>query len=306
MPAKRAKQPQGDSTPALRREMRARGEATRPQLARACGLSLVTVNRLMQKLCVAGEMEAVGDVSSGGGRPVQLYRLRRAASWVALLHLRAEGGVLLAELELLDPLGARLRQAGARFAHIEEGTLGSWLEGVLHQVRTRRRLLGITIEAGNTPPLPPTLYGHLAARFACPCRRVSVADALAERREDTLTLCFAEQAAPLATLYRHGVLQACGELAHLPLPADWAALDYEDHTLVEEMVARLLQILCCTLAPTRVVLYGTFWSERLLRRIRYNLSTKLRNTPLPPLSFRRHAPDAAEAALKRLALEVEG
>ncbi len=285
----------------LLREMRSRGEATRPQLARACGLSLVTVNRVVAALCSAGELEPVGEVSSGGGRPVQLYRLRRSASWAALLHLtRAGTGATVARLELYDPLGTPLRQAEARFAHLEESSLDAWLGDLL---RHRRRLLGLTLTTSNTP-LPPTLSQHLAGRCHCPCRHVTAADALADAREGSATLVLAPGHAPLGTLWRNGTRHACGALELLPLPADWHTLDYGDHTLVEEMVARLLLILTCTLSPERFVLYGNFWSERLLRRIRYNLTTKLRSTPLPPLRFRHLTPEATHDALRRLALET--
>ncbi len=285
----------------LQREMRLRGEATRPQLARACGLSLVTVNRMVERLCTMGDIEPVGEVSSGGGRPVQLYRLRRTAAWAALLRVeRTATGILCLRLELLDPLGASLRQEEARFAHLEEGNLGAWLHDILR--RARRRLLGITIE--STAPLPPQLAPHLAQQYGCPCRIVTAADALAEPREGTATLVLSEGAAPLATLCRHGRRQPCGALELLPLPADWFTLNYSDHTLVEEMVARLLLTLSCTLAPECFVLYGSFWTERLLRRIRYNLGTKLQGHPLPPLRFRRLTPEATHNALLRLALEV--
>ncbi len=290
----------------IRQEMRRRGEATRPQLARACGLSLVTVNRVVSQLCAAGDMEAVGEVSSGGGRPVQLYRLCRAASWAALLQIcRAAGGIFTCRLELFDPLGARLRQEEARFAHLEESTMDAWLDGILQRARpVRRRLLGITLMADATP-LPPQLCRHLAGRYACPCPSVSTADALAETREGSTTLILEAGKPPLASHYRNGRRHSCGALELLPLPADWASLDYSDHTLVEEMVSRLLLTLTCTLAPERFVLYGTFWSERLLRRIRYNLSTKLRGTPAPPLRFRRLDDGAAENALRQLALETK-
>ncbi len=287
----------------LQREMRLRGEATRPQLARACSLSLVTVNRMVERLCTMGEIEAAGEVSSGGGRPVQLYRLRRAATWAALLRAQRDaGGILCLRLELLDPLGALLRTEEARFAHMDENNVSAWLHDLLR--RSRRRLLSITIEAGSIP-LPPQLCRNLAEQYNCPCRLVTAADALADEREATATLVLSAGSAPLCTLFRNGRRHGCGALELLPLPADWASLDYSDHTLVEEMVARLLLTLSCTLAPERFVLYGSFWSERLLRRIRYNLATKLQAHPLPSLRFRKLASANTHDVLRRLALEVE-
>ncbi len=285
----------------LRQEMRLRGEATRPQLARACGLSLVTVNRMVKRLCAMGDLEAAGEVSSGGGRPVQLYRLRRTASQAALLRVaRGTGGILVLRLELLDPLGTLLREEEARFAHLDEHNLSAWLHDRLR--RSRRRLLSITIEAGSIP-LPPELCTRLSTEHACPCRLVTVADALADEREATATLVLSAGSSPLCTLFRKGQRHSCGALELLPLPADWASLDDSDHTLVEEMVARLLLTLCCTLAPERFVLYGNFWSERLLHRIRYNLTTKLQGHSLPALRFRRLSAADTHKALHHLALE---
>ncbi len=288
------------STQRIRQEMRTRGEATRPQLARACGLSLVTVNRVVAELCTAGELEAAGEVSSGGGRPVQLYRLCCHATEAALLRIQRNGaGAYSCTLELLDPLGTLLREEEARFAHLEESTLAGWLGG---QLSGTRRLLSISLESGSIP-LPPQLDEQLTRRHRCPCRRVTLADALAEQRENTCTLVLHPGEAPLATHWRQGQRQSSGPLELLTLPADWQSLNYEDHTLVEEMVARLLLTLTCTLAPQRFVLYGNFWNERLLRRLRYNLSTKLRGCTLPALRFRHLSPQTAHTALQRLALE---
>ncbi len=291
----------GESSAMLLAVMRRRGEATRPQLARATGLSLVTVNRAVARLCERGEFEAAGEVPSGGGRPVQLYRLRRSDSWHALLRLVVEphSKRVACRLCLLDPLGQSIREARALFGHLEEKSFDGWLDS---QLRSRRRLRGIVLEAGSTP-LPPGLLAHLAGRYACPARRVSAADALAERRENSLCLCLPRHAPPCASVCRMGRLAACGELSLLPLPSKWGELDYEDHTLVEEMVARLLLILCCTHAPARVDLHADFWSERLLRRIRYNLDTKLQGFPAPSLRFHRLAEAPLTNALQSLAIE---
>ncbi len=289
---------EGESAARLLAAMRLRGEATRPQLARATGLSLVTVNRVVARLCAGGELEAAGEVPSGGGRPVQLYRLRRSDSWYALLRFGNEGARLACRLCLLDPLGQPVKEARALFSHLEEKSLDGWLDA---QLRSRRRLRGITLETGSTP-LPPGLLPHLAGRYACPARRVTAADALAEQREGSLTLCLPRHAPPCATAWRQGSPLPCGELALLPLPTPWSRLDYGDHTLVEEMVARLLLILCCTHAPARLNLHADFWSERLLRRIRYNLATKLRQSPLPTLRFRRLDEGILTPALQGLAV----
>ena len=73
-----------------------------------------------------------------------------------------------------------------------------------------------------------------------------------------------------------------GFLKKRPLPAEWESLDYADHTLVEEMLARLLQLLICTISPAHIDLHADFWNDRLISRLNFNLSTKLRCIDSPP------------------------
>ena len=70
--------------------------------------------------------------------------------------------------------------------------------------------------------------------------------------------------------------------------------------LVEEMLARLLQLLTCTMNPAHIDLHADFWNDRLISRLNFNLSTKLRGIDSPPqLHFATITPDKLSQLLRK-------
>lgn len=281
----------------VRAALRERGEATRPQLAAATGLSAVSVGRAVQQLCASGEAELRGESGAGRGRPAELYRFKAESRIAALFKAERTGNLCTGQLELLDCCGQVKRREEARFALLHAQSL----DDLLDELCEGRRLSAITLSLPSDLT-PSRLAAHLRGRFGCPVRRISRAMALADETEGSLTLYLPPGEAPEACLRRGGRLQPCGRLQLLPLPADWASLDPDDHTLLEEMVARLLLITVCTLAPERLTAYAPFWTERLMNRIRYNFSTKMRGYPAPKLAFRPLRTRQVDEGLRRLSL----
>lgn len=279
--------------------MQERMEATRPQLAEAAGLSLVTVNKVVSELCLQGVLRLKGTVPSGGGRPVQLYAYNALHAVCGLFRAETEQGYLRGVLETADMSGRVLRQQEARFALLQEASLDDWLDAATRRKRLHRIVLDLP------PTLPETgLAAHLRARYACSVRRANAAAGLLSEREDTMALYLPRHRPPQGCFRRRGVL-INGDCLHLlPLPTAWETLDYDDHTLTEEMVSRLLHLLTATHTPARFELYSDFWTERLQTRIRYNLSAKLRGFDrIPRLHFRACSPAQARSAVWQAGLK---
>lgn len=275
--------------------MQERIEATRPQLADAAGLSLVTVNKLVAELCLQGVLRLKGTVPSGGGRPVQLYAYNAAHAVCAFFRAETEQGYLHGVLEVADMSGRVLQRQEARFALLQEASLDDWLDAATRRKRLHRIALALP------PDLPETgLAAHLRARYACSVRRANAAAGLLSARDDTFSLYLPPHLSPQGCFRKRGALTHCDTLHLLPLPTAWETLDYDDHTLTEEMVSRLLHLLTATHTPARFELFSDFWTERLQTRIRYNLSAKLRGYErVPRLHFRTCSPaQAHEAAWK--------
>lgn len=284
--------------------MRARGRATGAELASATGLSLVTIYKELAELSASGEIkQASTPAAPRGGRPARVYECEpNWARRVLLTMQRQAGGLLRSTLEIMDMQGRSLQREESAWARLEPASLGAWLSAPLH----RHRVASIALALGESAESAEAaaLQAQLRARHSCPVAMLCPAEALADTREEnTATLYLRRGAAPRCSLRRHGHTTSTGPLSLLPLPAAWDTLDYTDHTLVEEMIARLLQALACILAPTRITAHADFWSARLTERIRYNTRMKLKGQA-PELHFCHTPATAALTALRSRALSL--
>lgn len=274
--------------------MHERGEATRPQLAAATGLSLVTVGKAVAALSRRGEIHAVGEVPSAGGRPVQLYRYYAGHALHALIGGKKEGNLLCCELTLMDLHGSELKRRAASFAYLDVESL----DGLLDEMLRGKRLRSITLLPTVETLSPRALVDHLRHRYSCCVNRPCLASLLADKTaENTATICLPQSGVPTCSIYHRGELRECGPLHLLPMPADWTTLDYSDRSLLEEMIARLLVTITCTHSPELIVVHAEGLTARLTERIRYNAATKLRDM-LPPLNFVSLTQETLHAAVR--------
>lgn len=232
------------------------------------GLSLVSTNAAVAALEKEGILKSGELIPSGGGRPVREYHYNNHHGAVALITATPETHCTLLHFELLDMQGRILEETAARFVQIHAESLDEWIDAAGRRHRIQK--ICLPVGYGNT------LSQHLQERYSCKVQEYSAAEALDSGKEDTLTLLLLRGGVPEGAIYRHGHSTPCPLLRMLPMPANWESLDYNDHTLVEEMLARLLQLLTCTMTPANINMYADFWTDRLISRLNYNLSTKLR------------------------------
>lgn len=284
--------------------MRTRGRATGAELAAATGLSLVTIYKELARLCERGEVKTAAQAPPRGGRPARVYECDPGWARRALLTARREkNGLLHTALELMDLRGKLLRREESTWARPEPTGLAGWISTALH----RHRVASIALAPGESMGSAEisTLCELLHARYHCPVAPLCPAEALADPGvNNTATLYLPRGEAPRCSMRRSGHAVGTGALGLLPLPTAWETLDYSDHTLVEEMVARLLQTLTCVLAPAGITAHADFWSTRLTERIRYNTQMKLKGQA-PELHFRLTPPAAAQIALRTMAAFME-
>lgn len=270
--------------------------ATRPQLAAALGLSLVSTNAAVAALEKEGVLTQGDAIPSGGGRPVRVYHFNPQHAAVALITATPEAHCILLHFELLDLQGNRIKSMQARFVQLHAESLDEWLDAAARHHKLHRICL--------PPGLGGLVQAHLQQRHACPVQEFHAAEALGRGQDDTLTVLLQKGCAPQAVLFRHGAATPCPLLHLLPLPAEWESLDYADHTLVEEMLARLLQLLICTLSPARIDLHADFWNDRLITRLNFNLGTKLRGVTLPQMHFATITAEILAMKLYRAAAKI--
>lgn len=249
--------------------------ATRPQIAAALSLSLVSTNAAVAALEKEGVLEAGRLIPSGGGRPVREYHFNASHAAVALFSATPEAHCTLLQFELLDLQGKLLEKTEARFVQLHAESLDEWLDSAARRQKIQRICLPPGLGSGILP--------HLQQRHqASHVQEYYAVESLATHQENTLTLLLRQGQPPQGMMHRNGRSTPCNLLHLLPLPAEWETLNYADHTLVEEMLARLLQVLTCVLAPAHINLFADFWNDRLISRLKFNLSTKLRGIETPP------------------------
>lgn len=271
-------------------------KATRPQLAAASGLSLVTVNQAIEKLSTSGEVKAIGTTASGGGRPVMLYEYHEKHAYHILIYGQREGNTLAIQLEEITLTGNLVSRQEGRFAYIDHESFDGWIDDIAH----RHRIKSITLSP-MADILNSNTARHLKERYHCRIKTPSVAAMLAEQQEAGVTLCL-PRGGEASCAYSHGhQVHECGEIALLPLLCAWENIDADEHATQEEFIARLIQIITCVLAPPRLCLYTPPMSTRLMERIRYNATTKLRGK-LPPLQFKSLDSDYLLTAMREYAV----
>lgn len=256
----------------VRHALRECREASCPQLAKITALSRVTIGKALSSLEAEGRVERCNMADSSGGRPAQLYRYRipRAAR-TCLFTLQRRGAVYVARMELLSQDGWVESTIEASFAYLDKGSFDQWLDNA-HAQSSWKVLYCIdeNIEIAG-------FREHMKCRYGMTMRAMSIA-ALALRQEsDALALCFHPLRVPQAAIRKDGKSIDLPHIELLPQPADWKSLDYSDLSLVEEMIARLMLMLCCTHAPKRIYLYDQCWTDRLITRVKFNLASKLHN-----------------------------
>ena len=280
------------------RILRERGEATRPQLATATGISLVTINQAVSRLMLGGHLEECGSIPSGGGRPVQLYRFNRRRAYHVLLRIQRDGRTLHAQLEEIDLQGTPIVHLEGRFAYLDKESFDGWIDSIRH----RHHLRSIVLSASAAIPTDE-LAQHLQARYNCAVHTPGIAAMLAVQHKQNVVLCLpAGEPADCAYIH-HGHLHECSTLATLPLPCPWEEILQHDTSMQEEAAARLIQILSCILSPASIHIHTPQWSSKLEERIRYNASIKLRGK-LPVLRFSALSEDYVQHALRAYAVNM--
>ena len=268
----------------LQRYMQEAGEAGRQEMSAAVGVSHVMTGRLVRELVEEGILQESGLAPSGGGRPEVRYRYNGAHGTVFLFRPEEEGAVHRGILEQLDMNGRVLVEKTAHFTHLHAEMLDDWLDELTRRWRSKPQHLALHLPES---PLAQELAEHLRQRCAIPVKQLKTAEALADKAPRTLTLLCLQGMPPQGVYRSEEELLPCKHLHLLPLPARWETMDYSDHTLAEEMICRLLQSLTCILSPERVMLHCNYLTERLIPRIRYNLSAKLKGMGcIPQLHFR--------------------
>jgi hypothetical protein len=258
----------------VRRAMRQAGSATKPQLAEATGLSVVTIASLVKELIQIGEIyEGKAAHSTGGRRPVTYhYNYNVCMALLVILHVHKEE-VLVSVINLngdalkkqthsvanfdVDEICAIVDEYGAAYPAIKMigmGIPGQQVDGEM-KVSSHENLIGarLTETIQQRCALPVWWENDINAALSGYCTKYPPNEG-----ESVIGLFFPAHRPPGLGIYIDGKLfkgknGMAGEIKFLPVDVDWyQPLESRRFT---EVVCYTLQLLNAVLAPDKIIIY---------------------------------------------------
>ena len=310
----------------LRRVLRQCGEATKPELADRTGLSVVTINSLLEDFLKTGEAVQSGMAPSGGGRPSALYQYRPDYRYAVLLYGHQSEGRNLMHLAVVNLTGECVWRKEAYFDEIRVESFESVLDDVIGRFpETGLLAFGLPGEVVNDVVtihdyealIGPDFMAHYKERYHLPVIFENDINAMTYGacRDDEM------ERATVAGIYLpriyppgaglviqgkiyYGTSHCAGELAGLPVPVSWDSLDYGSAEEVLENLKLLTAVYGFTTAPETLIYYGDFFTEELQEQLRTYSERLLEGKFHMNLVFEENLEHDYEEGMKRLALEA--
>lgn len=310
----------------LRRILRQCKEATKPELADRTGLSVVTINSLLEDLLKTGEVVQSGLAPSGGGRPSTRYQYRPDYRYAVLLYGHQSEGRNLMHLAVVNLMGECVWRKEEYFDEI----LVESFEAVLDDVIGRFPEIGllafglpgevvddvVTIHDYQAL-VGPEFMAHYKERYHLPVVFENDINAMTygacregEVEKATVAGIYLPRIYPpgaglvIQGKIYYGTSHCAGELAGLPVPVSWDSLDYGRENDVLENLKLLTAVYGFTVAPETLIFYGDFFTEELQEQLRAYSGRLLEGKFHMDLIFAENLERDYEEGMKRLALEA--
>ncbi len=304
------------------------GEATRPQLASATGLSTVTVSAVLSQLVAADAVREGPIASSRGGRPSQLYRFHAGRAHVLTVFTREADGQDTLYLRVADLCGQVVDTSERMVSDVNLATLESSVDAMMLRHPSIQAVgFGLPGQEANgvlTATDYPELAGislreHFAKRNTVAVlfeNDVNVAVVgygrghSLEENSTVVYLYFPRKYPPGAGILTGGRLHRgrsgmAGEVAYVPLNIPWGNPElFADPRWAAETVAVLVSAVSAMLNPDQVVLHGEFLTAECLGLIDPECRRRLPAGLLPRLTVATDFTEDLEKGLISLTLNL--
>ena len=310
----------------LRRILRQCKEATKPELADRTGLSVVTINSLLEDFLKTGEVVQSGLAPSGGGRPSARYRYRPDYRYAVLLYGHQSEGRNLMHLAVVNLMGECVWRKEEYFDEIRVKSFEAVLDDVIGRFpETGLLAFGLPGEVVDDVVtihdyqalIGPEFMAHYKERYHLPVVFENDINAMtygACREGDVEKTMVAGIYLPriyppgaglvIQGKIYYGTSHCAGELAGLPVPVSWDSLDYGREGDVLENLKLLTAVYGFTVAPETLIFYGDFFTGELKERLKAYSERLLEGKFHMDLIFAENLERDYEEGMKRLALEA--
>ena len=282
----------------LRSILSQKGAATKPELAKYSGLSVVTVNALLSEMLHEGEVREGGSAPSGGGRPSMQYLYNydyrtmavvyghqlEGRSCIHTLAVNLDGKKLWEWQEYMEEIGpesfdAALDEVFSVFGNTgliafglpgeaigSEVTINDFkgLEGKVFLPRLRERYQVPVLFENDINAMT---YGYYQSK--CQEGETCVAGIYFPRSY------FPGAGLILNGRIYYGASHFAGEIGAMRMPVPWEKLDYFEKNQVLSQLEEVLVSYSCIAAPSRFILYGDFFTADMPRLLEQRVGSRL-------------------------------
>jgi hypothetical protein len=312
----------------VRKQLLSLRAATKQQLAKLTGLSLMTVSSIISELIDNGEVAEGNSIPSNGGRPsaeycyngefnhavVFLGYQRNNHNFIRMRVINMFGDCVYSEEKYLDTVFCdsfddMLDRAFALFAKISIigfGLPGEEENGIV-TINDYPRLVGNEfmkhcIDVYNVPVLfendvNAAVLGYYRDNY----KNQPLGEALAGLYFPRLY--YPGMGLIIGGEIHYGKQNFVGEFGRLPIGIEWDHLDYSNKAVIYDSISRLLSIVICTIAPEKLVLYGDFFSDEDAAHIKASTESLLQGSFIVDLEVKSNFEADYEYGLTSLILD---
>ncbi|MDK8182172.1 ROK family transcriptional regulator [Paenibacillus sp. UMB4589-SE434] len=289
----------------VRQMLKAKGTATKQEIALATGLSVVTVNTVLQSLVKQGEVMKSGLSSSSGGRPAMLFAYHSDYALALILYPLERDGCIQIHGTVVNLSGDPVYETDVDVDQLDVAQLESIIDRLLAAYPSIQAIgLGLPgaeyegkmIVSDYQSLLGVSLAEHLRVRYNRPiiiendvnAAVIGFSNRMRVTPEQTVVyFYFPQRYAPGAGIFMNGRLYKgkgnfAGEVANIPLGIPWG-----DWTLANTFdtwcsaIAKLTVAVSSVLNPDLVVLCGHRIEQVHVKAVIEQCSTQLPQSAVP-------------------------
>ncbi len=309
----------------LRQVLKERRKATKPELAELTQLSVVTVNALIGELVSSGEVIEGDEIPSNGGRPSKQYIYNGDFRKAIIIYGHQENNQDLFHMLIINAFGECIDRKEASYTNVVTDSFDLWIGDAFRKHKTICAIIfGLpgaekngVIYAHDYPGIVGEKFlTHYKEKYHVPVLYENDINATVcgyyarqngETMETVVGLYYPRAYAPGAgvvvngKIYK-GFMNFAGEIGWIPLRPTWNEVDYKNGEAVALMLSQIAVIFSCVLAPQRIVFYGDFLTEELLKELVSHLTKQLKGKFLPQIEFEKNLVKDFERGMIQIAL----
>ena len=308
----------------LRNAFKLKKIASKPQLAEQTGLSVVTINSLVNILVENGEVIEDVIMPSNGGRPATAYRFNNEFSLALVIYMYEQNSEDTVFICVSDLYGEIVDKIEKKMAEIKKDSFDLLIEKMLLKYTNIKvisfgmpgeevdgRLLisdykelkdqYFTTYIEEKFNLPVIFENDINAAIEGYCCSHGV-----KGNQCVIGIYFPSKYPPGAGIYINGGIYKgrnglAGEIKYLPLGVDWENFDF-NKVQMKEIILKTLLAFSCMYNPDIIVLYGDEISDNIISEFKVKCSSEIEKIMIPEIIISKELNHDFEIGIKQIAL----